>query len=62
MRLFNYKAILGVVFVLSGFFVQAQDVCTIKGVIKNDSLRFSQKKLEKIYLFSQDEYNRFNKV
>lgn len=37
---------------------QAQDVCIIKGVIKNDSLAYSQEKIKKVYLTRIDEYER----
>lgn len=43
---------------LAGLGLQAQDVCTIKGHIQRDTLRMSQKRVEKIYLSQVDEYDR----
>ncbi|MDD7462281.1 MAG: TlpA disulfide reductase family protein [Prevotellaceae bacterium] len=40
----------------------AQNTCTITGVFKRDSLRFTQKKVEKIYLSTTDEFDRFVEV
>ena len=36
----------------------AQSVCTINGYVKNDSLRFKEARLEKVYLSKLDEYDR----
>lgn len=38
--------------------IYAQDVCVIKGNIEKDSLRFTPKRVEKVYLSTVDEYDR----
>jgi hypothetical protein len=37
----------------------SQDVCLIKGLIENDSLRFSKSRVKKVVLNKIDEYDRF---
>ncbi len=39
--------------------IQAQELCTIKGKIKNDSLCYSKECIKKVYLTRIDEYDRF---
>lgn len=50
-----YITLLGLCLVLG---MQAQEVCTIRGTVDNDSLRFSPQRVEKVYLSRLDEYDR----
>ena len=38
--------------------MQAQQVCTIKGSIENDSLRYTPKRFKIVYLTTKDENDR----
>lgn len=38
--------------------MQAQGVCTINGTVRKDSLRFTPKRMDKVYLSKMDEYER----
>ena len=42
--------------------IQAQMCCSIKGTIRNDSLRYSAQKIKKVYLTRMDEYERFQNI
>lgn len=53
-----------ILFVLAGFClsfgtIHAQSECVIEGKVMKDSLRFTQKQIDKLYLSALDEYDRF---
>lgn len=58
----RYKLALAALGLFPFFTMEAQNVCTIKGHIAKDSLRYTPTKIQKVYINQIDEYDRIKAV